>query len=152
MATEAAAGWGWLERFDVKDDNKGAVFWPSPLGRGSGQSTLLFAPTPTWDGPPLALEVTSAVWSAVVTMMHGISRGLDDGVCGVGENQKEAILTNLEKDAPSLLTRGSILARKSYLRTLADPAEIPLEPALTNGKRGSKLEAQAPIKLVNGHP
>jgi hypothetical protein len=49
----------------------------------------------------------------------------------VGENQKETILTNLEKDTPSSLSHGSILARKSYLRTLTDPAEIPQEPALT---------------------
>jgi hypothetical protein len=68
----------------------------------------------------------------------------------VGENQKETILTNLEKDAPSSLPCGSILAKKSYLRTLADLAKIPLQPALTNKKRQSKLKAQAPIKLVDG--
>jgi hypothetical protein len=35
------------------------------------------------------------------------------------------------------------------MRTLVDPAEIPLEPALTDNERQSKLEAQAP---VDGHP
>jgi hypothetical protein len=43
----------------------------------------------------------------------------------IGENQKETTLTNLERNSPSLLPRGSILAKKSYLKTLADPAKIP---------------------------
>ncbi len=58
----------------------------------------------------------------------------------VGENKKETILINHEKDALYSLPRGRILARKSYLRALTDPAEIPPEPALTNDKRQSKLE------------
>jgi hypothetical protein len=29
-ATKAVAGWGWLERIDVKDNNEGIIFWSSP--------------------------------------------------------------------------------------------------------------------------
>ncbi len=56
----------------------------------------------------------------------------------VGESQKETIQINHEKGAPYSLPGGSILAWKSNLRTLADPARIPPEPALTNNKRRSK--------------
>jgi hypothetical protein len=58
----------------------------------------------------------------------------------VGDNQKRTIQINHEKSAPYSLPCGSISARKSYLRTLTDPARIPPEPALTNDKRWSKLE------------
>jgi hypothetical protein len=70
----------------------------------------------------------------------------------VGENQIETILINRKKDTPYSLPRGSILARKSYLGTLTDPAKIPSEPALMSNERRTKLEAQAPIKLVGGRP
>ena len=70
----------------------------------------------------------------------------------VGDNQKRTTQINHEKGTPFSLPRGSILARKSYLRTLADPARIPPEPALTNNKRRSKLVVQAPTKLVGGRP
>ena len=70
----------------------------------------------------------------------------------VGKNPKETILINCEENASYSLPHGSILARKSYLRTLTDPAEILPELALTNNKRWSKLELQAPIKLVDGRP
>jgi hypothetical protein len=73
-------------------------------------------------------------------------------VIPVGENQRETILINCEENASYSLPHGSILARKSYLRTLTDPAEILPELALTNNKRWSKLELQAPIKLVDGRP
>jgi hypothetical protein len=71
---------------------------------------------------------------------------------GVGNNQKETIQMNHKKGTPYSLPHGRILARKSYLKTLADPARIPPEPALTNDKRGSKLEVQSPIKLVGERP
>ena len=71
---------------------------------------------------------------------------------GVGDNQKRTTQINHEKSAPCSLPRGSILARKSYLRTLADPARIPPEPALTNDNRRSKLVVQTPTKLVGGRP
>ena len=58
----------------------------------------------------------------------------------VGDNQKGKIQINHEKCTPYSLPCRSISARKSYLRTLTDPAEIPPEPALTNNKRQSKLE------------
>jgi hypothetical protein len=70
----------------------------------------------------------------------------------VGDNQKGKIQINHEKGTPYSLPCRSISARKSYLRTLANPASIPQEPALTNNVRRSKLEVQAPIKLVGGHP
>jgi hypothetical protein len=60
----------------------------------------------------------------------------------VGDNQKETILTNLQKDATYSLPSGSILARKSYLRTLADPAEILLEPTLTNNEDGQNWKCK----------
>jgi hypothetical protein len=68
----------------------------------------------------------------------------------VGDYQKETLQINHEKDAPYSLPHGSILARKSYLRTLADLAKILPEPALMNNERRSKLDVQAPIKLVGG--
>ena len=70
----------------------------------------------------------------------------------VGDYQKETLQINHEKDAPYSLPHGSILARKSYLRTLADPTRIPPEPALTNNKRQSKLVVQTPTKLAGGRP
>jgi hypothetical protein len=93
-------------------------------------------------------------WVTVATAhwVEGQQQWATAAASSVGENQKETILINCEKDAPYSLPCGSILARKSYLRTLADPAEIPPEPALTNNKRRSKLEVQAPIKLVDGRP
>jgi hypothetical protein len=70
----------------------------------------------------------------------------------VGGNPKETILIIHEKDTPYSLPCGSILAQKSYLRTLAGLAEILPEPGLTNNERRLKLEVRAPIKLVDGHP
>ncbi len=46
-----------------------------------------------------------------------------------GDNQKGTIQINYEKGTHYSLPRGSILARKSYTRTLTDPARIPPEPA-----------------------
>jgi hypothetical protein len=58
----------------------------------------------------------------------------------VWDNQNGTIQIYHEIGALYSLPRGSISARKSYLRTLTDPARIPPEPALTNNKRQSKLE------------
>ncbi len=66
----------------------------------------------------------------------------------VGENQKETLLTNLKKDAPSKLLHGSILARKSYWRILADK---PIGAAVSTSATATAASCQllpAPTILV----
>jgi hypothetical protein len=64
----------------------------------------------------------------------------------VWDNQKKTIQINHEKDVPYSLPRGSILVRKSYLRTLADPTRIPPEPALCQVKEW-QLKTGCPLSI-----
>ena len=146
-----SSGAGYIEDVDPKLE-------PCILGReeggGDARGETRHAPPPPPPPPSSASEISLPIARQVQATTPRRQLALEwKGECSelLGITRKRQYLYH-EKGDPDSLPPGSILARKSYLRTLADPARIPPEPALTNNERRSKLEVRARIKLVGGRP